>query len=411
MARNSAGDRSHDRVLVVISSGYGNISGPSIALFHMLRGTSKYFRKVYIINTRLNYRNIDTTLYTDLPSNIEILNLNIPVYFYPQTLGLWSSSTMNMICSKIAKIVDNLKSKYKQVYFVVMSDIFNLKALTKCRPDKYYVGYNVFFNFAPPSIMLRQKVNMKNVFEVVEKIERVTFSSIYRFIDLQLTEYVRHIVAHTNYQKSLYLKFLGIPSQKISVIPHMIDLEYIRHFSRENTFRKFTFVFSGSRSIEKGAYFVIRAFKRFLKNCIRDAQLIFVGDPPISKDLKDVRERITFIKRLPYSKYLSLLGRAHAVLVPSQNELFGMTILESLALGKVVVASKVGGIPEILGSDYPFLINPADEEDLAMTMLEVYEEARSKRLEDYLIKKAHNFDVEKVSSKLYGDFVQYAQYD
>jgi len=409
MARNPVGDRSHNQVLVVISSGYGNVSGPSTALFHMLRGISKYFRKIYVINTRWRDGNLDTTFYTDLPSNIEILN--IPVYFYPQTLSLLSSSTMNAICSKIVKIVDSLKPRYKQVYLAVMSDIFNFKALTECRPNKYYIGYNVFFNFAPPSIMLRQKANAKNVFEVIEKIEKVTFSNMYRFIDLPLTKYVGHIVAHTNYQKSLYLKFLGIPSQKISVVPHMIDLEYIRHFSRESTFRNFTFVFSGRRSIEKGAYLVIRAFKRLLKYGVNDAQLIFVGNPPISKDLKDVREKTAFIKRLPYSKFLSLLGRAHAVLVPSQNEPFGLTILESLALGKVVVASKVGGIPEILGGDYPFLINPADEEDLAMAMLKVYEEAGSKRAKDYFIRKAYNFDVEKVSPKLYEDVVQYAQYD
>jgi len=408
MARNPAEDRSYDRTLVIISSGYGSISGPSTALFHMLRGISKYFSKVYLINTKWSSRNIDLTFYTDLPSNIKIFN--IPAHFYPQTLSLWSSSTMNIICSRLTKIADNLKSKYKQVYFAVMSDIFNFKALTKCRPGKYYVGYNVFFNFAHPPIMLRQKVNMKNIFEVLEKINRVTFSFIYRSFDLQLTNYVGHIVAHTNYHKTLYLRFLNIPSQKISVIPHMIDLAYIRRFSHENTYKNFTFVFAG-RSIEKGAYFVIRAFKRFLKYGISDVKLIFVGNPFVSKDLNEIKEKVMFVKRLPYLKYLSLLGRAHAVLVPSQNELFGMTILESLALGKVVIASKVGGVPEILGSDYPFLIKPADEEDLAMAMLKVYEEVRHKRTADYLTERVRNFNVENISPKLYEDIIQYAQYD
>jgi len=409
MARNSAENHSHDRVLLVISSGYGNASGPSTALFHMLRGISKYFRRVYVINTIWNYKNIDITFYRDLPYNVKIFN--ILIYFYPQTMSLLSSSIMNMICLKIAKIIDNLKSKHKQLYLVVMSDIFNFKALTKCQPDEYYVGYNVFFNFAPPSIMIRQKVSMKNVFDVIEKIEKITFSTIYRFIDLQLTNYVGHIVAHTNYHKLLYLKFLNIPSQKISVIPHMIDLEYIRRFSCGNTFRNFTFVFGGGKSIEKGAYFVIKAFKRFLKYGIRDVQLIFVGNLPIFKDLKDIREKVVFVKRLPYSKYLCLLGKAHAVLIPSQNELFGMTILESLALGKFVIASRVGGIPEILGNDYPLLINPADEEDLAIAMLKVYEEARSKYVADYLIERIRKFNIENVSPRLYENIILHAQYD
>lgn len=67
-----------------------------------------------------------------------------------------------------------------------------------------------------------------------------------------------------------------------------------------------------------------------------------------------------------------VLAASDLVVVPSLSEGFGMVILEACALGKPVVATAVGGIPEILEHRRTgFLIPPKDPEALAAAILSV----------------------------------------
>lgn len=56
------------------------------------------------------------------------------------------------------------------------------------------------------------------------------------------------------------------------------------------------------------------------------------------------------------------------VVVPSRNESLPYIVLEALAAGKAVIASRVGGIPEILGPQSEALVTPGDSDELAATM-------------------------------------------
>lgn len=56
------------------------------------------------------------------------------------------------------------------------------------------------------------------------------------------------------------------------------------------------------------------------------------------------------------------------VVVPSRNESLPYIVLEALAAGKAVIASRVGGIPEMLGPESAALVEPDDPDALAGTM-------------------------------------------
>jgi glycosyltransferase involved in cell wall biosynthesis len=88
-----------------------------------------------------------------------------------------------------------------------------------------------------------------------------------------------------------------------------------------------------------------------------EVSLTLVGDgeqePQFRQMAQDLglSERVRFVGRLPFGKALPL-GRI--LVVPSRNESFPYVVLEGVAAGRVVMASSVGGIPEILPPEMLF---------------------------------------------------------
>ncbi|MGQ9699024.1 MAG: glycosyltransferase family 4 protein [Armatimonadota bacterium] len=98
----------------------------------------------------------------------------------------------------------------------------------------------------------------------------------------------------------------------------------------------------------------------------------FLGDGPL---LEPCRERARalgignvcdFAGRVLHDDVLRDMARAEVTVVPSRDEAFGLVALESMAVGTPVVASRVGGLAEIVRDGIDgFLVPPGDPEALA----------------------------------------------
>ena len=73
------------------------------------------------------------------------------------------------------------------------------------------------------------------------------------------------------------------------------------------------------------------------------------------------RERVLLYRDLPHGSALAAIARATLFVLPSRREPFGMVILEAAALARPVVASSVGGIPEIIQNGYSGVLVPPDD--------------------------------------------------
>lgn len=74
----------------------------------------------------------------------------------------------------------------------------------------------------------------------------------------------------------------------------------------------------------------------------------------------------SFLGPLPHQEVLARMGRAYLSIVPSRSEAFGRVVIESMAMGTPVMASHVGGIPELIRDGVDgFLVPPDDPEALA----------------------------------------------
>ncbi|MBR1484606.1 MAG: glycosyltransferase family 4 protein [Prevotella sp.] len=120
----------------------------------------------------------------------------------------------------------------------------------------------------------------------------------------------------------------------------------------------FVLVFSGRLTQEKGIVQLIEAMN--LLHAAEHIKLLVLGssfygnasnDDPFVKHLKTVaeplRERIVFTGFIPYGQVPSYLSLADVAVVPSQwNDPFPTSILEALAMGKPIITTDRGGIPE-----------------------------------------------------------------
>jgi sugar transferase (PEP-CTERM/EpsH1 system associated) len=118
-------------------------------------------------------------------------------------------------------------------------------------------------------------------------------------------------------------------------------------------------------SPEKDVANLVRAVAR-----VPQARFEIAGDGPCRAELRQLAqelkasERITFhgeVRDIP-----GLLARARLFVLPSQTEGISLTLLEAMARGLPVVATRVGGTPEVVESEVTGLLVPArDPEALA----------------------------------------------
>jgi glycosyltransferase involved in cell wall biosynthesis len=92
--------------------------------------------------------------------------------------------------------------------------------------------------------------------------------------------------------------------------------------------------------------------------------LTFVGDGPLRASLEG-RARIELVPSVPHEEVPARIARAHVVCQPSLVEPFGQALLEALACGRSVVATRIGGPPEFVPPEAGVLVDPLDVEALA----------------------------------------------
>jgi glycosyltransferase involved in cell wall biosynthesis len=118
----------------------------------------------------------------------------------------------------------------------------------------------------------------------------------------------------------------------------------------------------GSLTERKNVVRLADAFAR-----LGHGSLTFVGDGPLRGALER-RERVRVVGRVPHDRIAEHLASADVVCAPSLLEPFGQSILEAMACGRTVVATRLGGPPEFVPPDAGILVDPLDLDELARAL-------------------------------------------
>jgi len=194
------------------------------------------------------------------------------------------------------------------------------------------------------------------------------------------------VIANSHCLKSECMKY-GVPSSKIVVIPYGVNL----HFFRPRTFDEVekespnflrTLIKNKGERINilcakrleqvYGVEYLIKAVKILKIRRTKDFLLILVGGGKLLSRYRELVYRlglvkeIVFIDMIPRSFMPLLYNISDFTVVPSIVEGFGLVVAESLACGRPVIGSSVGGIiDQILDGYNGFIVPPRDPLSLA----------------------------------------------
>jgi glycosyltransferase involved in cell wall biosynthesis len=119
------------------------------------------------------------------------------------------------------------------------------------------------------------------------------------------------------------------------------------------------FLCVGSLDDRKNVVRLADAFAR-----LGEGTLTFAGDGPLRPRLEE-REGVRLLGRVPHDEIPGLLAGAHVLAQPSLVEPLGQALLEAMACGRSVVATRIGGPPEFVPPEAGVLVDPLDVDAIA----------------------------------------------
>ena len=216
-------------------------------------------------------------------------------------------------------------------------------------------------------------------------------SRVFEGLDITASKTIlRGILAHSRFQKDLYVA-MGIPAEKIRIVPHCIDTKRVEETGDQSPddssdSDRVSVLFAGHLEPWKGVIELIAAAEVAAEET--PLMLRFVGQGPLEGKVRaassrlglDAHLRIELVSWTSPSKLFSLMRKADMIAIPSCVELFGMAALEAMALGKPVIATRYGGIAEVIrhGQD-GLLVDPFDRREFADALARLAADAGLRR--------------------------------
>ncbi len=193
-----------------------------------------------------------------------------------------------------------------------------------------------------------------------------------------LKEFTYGVGANTNDLKEKFEELLGV-KENIKVVYRGIDVSNYKYSFPDGS--KVRFLFLGGipdyKHVEsgrnlKGGLTLMESWKSIEKELsVKGCELTFAGPDSDSQDVIQWKETLKHPANvhlkgiLTPQEVLQELNNSHVLLIPSLEEGMPNVALEGGATGKCIIASRVGGLPELIdNNENGVLINPGSAEEL-----------------------------------------------
>lgn len=184
-------------------------------------------------------------------------------------------------------------------------------------------------------------------------------------------------ITNSNFLRAVILNNLRLRAEDVYSVHNPVGMEKFNLDTDADSEEKensgiIKILYAGRFDIGKGIEYLIEAIPHVVKkhdNC----SFVFAGDGAIRQQAEnlarklDISEYIIFEGFVPYAKINRYYQQCDIVVIPSVwPEPFGRSLIEAMACGKPVIATKAGGIPEIVEhGETGLLVEPANSGEIA----------------------------------------------
>lgn len=213
------------------------------------------------------------------------------------------------------------------------------------------------------------------------------------------------VTAVSNYLRDETYRAFGCGKCDVRVVPNFVNLQEYRpgdpgcRASVAPEGHKVVTHVSNFREVKR-VKDVVRVFARVRR--AMPATLVMIGDGPERVDAENeardlaVTDDVRFLGRL--DSVASLLQGSDLFILPSQTESFGLAALEAMACGAPVVASRAGGLPEVIDDGVNGILEPVGSvEAMGRRAVELLRDPeRHAAMRAAAIAKAQRFSADKI---------------
>ncbi|MBN1939560.1 MAG: glycosyltransferase [Candidatus Aminicenantes bacterium] len=228
-------------------------------------------------------------------------------------------------------------------------------------PASYFAALSSFFVRARAWVYTESSSwNRRRRYPSLRPLESLVFS---RF---------KAVIAVSRLVAENLIDWLPTTRKKVRVIPNGVPIARLAG-TRAASGRAPVILFVGRLEWMKGVDILLRALAGMRKT---DVRLQVVGDGTLRQSLENLAAELGIGERTEFlglrSEVGPLMDRADCLALPSRWEGLPMVVLEAMSRGLPVVASSVGGVPEIITQGVSgWLVPPEDSEAMAATLASV----------------------------------------
>lgn len=300
----------------------------------------------------------------DYPFRVhKVFSLSLPL-LSPLTFSLTARKHMETISSKV-DLIHAHSSVFPQAISSKTRDNVNMVFTLH---GTYYQEYLAVRNCSFPELEATA-ISLKIFHRLNEIAER------------KMAEMSDMIIAVSEDTRKYAIEYYGIDKEKIRVIPNFVDVSHFSEVKGEKAHNHFadllgdpTILFVGRLVPRKGVKYLLFAVSELAKE-FPEIKLIIIGSGGLRRGLVNMCHDLNIMRHVHFTEFLpeEQLPEAYQIadifVLPSLYEGFGIPIVEAMASGTPVIATNVGGIPEILAnSGAGIVIPPGDARALTKAL-------------------------------------------
>ncbi len=320
-----------------------------------LGGTERFSIQLSLNLSKRHDVHIFTSKLNPLDKSIEKINgITIHRFFAPKVV--WNINPICFMLHKILKYNFNLIHAHSHIYLTTLQGIFGAQLKKTPLILQVHGGLNI----PPPSIVGATKSVSKRIYD--------------KFIGNYCFKMATSILVMCQYEKDILTQRFQVPESKISIMGSAVDTKTFHPGNSTPPENKILYV--GDLERWKGIDYLIKAWKQIYKR-YPSSKFIVVGDG--SEKTKIIQQRsklpIEYLGQKKHEEIAKIMRYSTILVLPSLMEGLPNVLLEALASGIPVIATNVGGIPEIIQNEKTgLLIRPKNVQDLISSLSYLIEE-------------------------------------